>query len=204
MFGGTVPHRAVLVANARKGGGRRSATADPPDTRRGPSCPTPTVKQARLQPRSLSTDSRPGIARSSRCRLGPHSGVSRSASGSPGTRDGPRERESAGIYWAFLFAVGPLRWLSILGAGPHPFRERRIGAGSMGLHLLSGEQGTRVVVGLDRVLETGAEATGARYAALGVLNARRDGLEQFLTAGLDAGTCRAIGHSPCGRGCSAP
>ena len=35
---------------------------------------------------------------------------------------------------------------------------------------------------LDRVLETAREITGARYAALGILNEEHSGLEQFLTA----------------------
>jgi GAF domain-containing protein len=44
------------------------------------------------------------------------------------------------------------------------------------------------------------ELTGARYAALAVLNEQRDGLEQFWTAGVDEDTRRAIGHLPRGRG----
>jgi len=42
--------------------------------------------------------------------------------------------------------------------------------------------------------------TGARYAALAVMNAQRNGLDQFLTAGVDEDTRRAIGHHPRGRG----
>ena len=38
---------------------------------------------------------------------------------------------------------------------------------------------------LDRMLETAREITGARYAALGILNERRTELERFLTAGVD-------------------
>jgi signal transduction histidine kinase len=53
---------------------------------------------------------------------------------------------------------------------------------------------------LDRVLETAREITGARYAALGILNERHDGLERFLTAGVDEATHRAIGEEPHGRG----
>jgi signal transduction histidine kinase len=53
---------------------------------------------------------------------------------------------------------------------------------------------------LDRVLETAREATGARYAALGILNERRSELEQFLTSGVDEETHRAIGDLPRGRG----
>jgi signal transduction histidine kinase len=53
---------------------------------------------------------------------------------------------------------------------------------------------------LDRVLETAREITGARYAALGILNDRRSELEQFLTSGVDEETHRAIGALPRGRG----
>ena len=53
---------------------------------------------------------------------------------------------------------------------------------------------------LDRVLETAREITGARYAALGILNERALELEQFLTSGVDEATRRAIGELPRGRG----
>jgi|CZKG01.1.fsa_nt_gi signal transduction histidine kinase len=53
---------------------------------------------------------------------------------------------------------------------------------------------------LERVLETARELTGARYAALGVLNDRRTELAQFLTSGIGAETRRAIGDLPRGRG----
>jgi signal transduction histidine kinase len=53
---------------------------------------------------------------------------------------------------------------------------------------------------LDRVLETARELTGARYAALGILNDRRTELEQFLTSGVDEETHHAIGDLPRGRG----
>jgi signal transduction histidine kinase len=53
---------------------------------------------------------------------------------------------------------------------------------------------------LDRVLETAREITGARYAAIGILNDRRSELEQFLTSGVDEATHRAIGDLPRGRG----
>jgi signal transduction histidine kinase len=53
---------------------------------------------------------------------------------------------------------------------------------------------------LDRVLETARETTGARYAALGILNERRSELAQFLTSGVDGETHRAIGDLPRGRG----
>lgn len=53
---------------------------------------------------------------------------------------------------------------------------------------------------LDRLLETAAELTGARYAALGILDDERVELERFLTRGIDAETHRAIGDLPRGRG----
>ncbi len=53
---------------------------------------------------------------------------------------------------------------------------------------------------LDRVLLTAREITGARYAALGILNDRRTELDQFLTSGVDEETHRAIGALPRGRG----
>jgi signal transduction histidine kinase len=53
---------------------------------------------------------------------------------------------------------------------------------------------------LERVLQTAREITGARYAALGILNEERTELEQFLTSGVDEETRRAIGDLPRGRG----
>jgi signal transduction histidine kinase len=53
---------------------------------------------------------------------------------------------------------------------------------------------------LDRVLEIARESTGARYAALGVLDERRSELERFLTVGIDEATHRVIGELPRGRG----
>ena len=53
---------------------------------------------------------------------------------------------------------------------------------------------------LDRVLEAAREITGARYAALGILNEEHTELEQFLTSGVDEDTRRAIGDLPRGRG----
>ena len=51
-----------------------------------------------------------------------------------------------------------------------------------------------------QVLDVGRELTGARYAALGVLDESRRELERFLTRGIDAATHRAIGDLPRGRG----
>ena len=54
---------------------------------------------------------------------------------------------------------------------------------------------------LGQVLQTAREITGARYAALGMLNEQRTELERFLTAGVDeqtngrSATCRAAGAS---------
>jgi signal transduction histidine kinase len=53
---------------------------------------------------------------------------------------------------------------------------------------------------LDQVLETARELTGARYAALGVLDRDRRELERFITRGIDAETHREIGDLPRGRG----
>ena len=53
---------------------------------------------------------------------------------------------------------------------------------------------------LDRILKEACEITGARYAALGVLDDTRRELERFLTIGIDAATHGAIGDLPRGRG----
>ena len=53
---------------------------------------------------------------------------------------------------------------------------------------------------LDRFLSTAREVTGARYAALGVLDERRRELDQFLTQGLSDEAEQAIGARPRGRG----
>jgi signal transduction histidine kinase len=53
---------------------------------------------------------------------------------------------------------------------------------------------------LKRVLEAGRELTGARYAALGILDSRREGLERFLTVGIDEPTRRQLGDLPRGHG----
>jgi signal transduction histidine kinase len=51
-----------------------------------------------------------------------------------------------------------------------------------------------------RVLEVACELTGARYAALGLLDESRQELERFITHGIDEETRRAIGALPRGRG----
>jgi signal transduction histidine kinase len=53
---------------------------------------------------------------------------------------------------------------------------------------------------LERVLAAARELTGARYAALGVLDAQGEELERFLTSGIDEETRQAIGRLPRGRG----
>jgi signal transduction histidine kinase len=53
---------------------------------------------------------------------------------------------------------------------------------------------------LQRLLEVARELTGAQYAAIGVLDERREALERFVTTGVDPETHRAIGDLPRGRG----
>jgi signal transduction histidine kinase len=53
---------------------------------------------------------------------------------------------------------------------------------------------------LDRILDAARDLTGARFAALGVLDERRQELERFVTVGVDAATHEAIGDLPRGRG----
>jgi len=51
-----------------------------------------------------------------------------------------------------------------------------------------------------RLLAVARELTGARYAAIGVLDERRAGLERFLTSGIAEDAHRAIGDLPGGLG----
>jgi signal transduction histidine kinase len=51
-----------------------------------------------------------------------------------------------------------------------------------------------------QVLQVACDLTGARYAALGVLDEDRHELERFITHGVDEETRRAIGNLPRGRG----
>jgi signal transduction histidine kinase len=54
---------------------------------------------------------------------------------------------------------------------------------------------------LEQVLLTARDLTGARYAAVGILNDQRSELERFLTAGIDSEEARrTIGETPRGRG----
>jgi signal transduction histidine kinase len=57
-----------------------------------------------------------------------------------------------------------------------------------------------VEVVLERVLESARDLTGARYAALGVLDASQTELARFLTLGMDEHARRLIGPRPTGRG----
>jgi signal transduction histidine kinase len=53
---------------------------------------------------------------------------------------------------------------------------------------------------LQKVIEAAAAITGARYAALGVIDETGHGLERFVTTGIDPETHAAIGDLPRGRG----
>jgi len=53
---------------------------------------------------------------------------------------------------------------------------------------------------LDRILAAAREVTGARYAAVGILDERRASLGQFVTAGMEESARTAIGDLPRGRG----
>jgi signal transduction histidine kinase len=53
---------------------------------------------------------------------------------------------------------------------------------------------------LQRIVDAAAQLTGARYAALGVVDPSGMELERFLTTGLSAAEREAIGHEPVGRG----
>ena len=83
----------------------------------------------------------------------------------------------------------------------------------MGADALDGHRLTRLIevgrtlvceldleVVLGRVLEVARELTGARYAALGILDEDKNGLESFITLGIGEETRREIGHLPRGHG----
>ena len=53
---------------------------------------------------------------------------------------------------------------------------------------------------LQKLTETAAELTGARYAALGVIDQSGTALERFVHTGIDSETAAAIGDLPRGRG----
>ena len=53
---------------------------------------------------------------------------------------------------------------------------------------------------LGNVVEAARELTGARYAALGVLDERKESLDRFIHVGIDDDAVRVIGELPRGRG----
>src|ERR671930_1995533 len=53
---------------------------------------------------------------------------------------------------------------------------------------------------LERIVQAAAALTGARYAALGVIDRSGTALERFITTGIDEKTRAAIGDLPRGRG----
>lgn len=53
---------------------------------------------------------------------------------------------------------------------------------------------------LERLITVARDLTGAKYAALGVLDPGKDQLERFITSGIDPETHRRIGDLPRGRG----
>src|ERR687897_2607877 len=53
---------------------------------------------------------------------------------------------------------------------------------------------------LEELLRVACELTGARYAAIGVLDADRRRLERFITRGIDAADRELIGDLPRGHG----
>jgi signal transduction histidine kinase len=53
---------------------------------------------------------------------------------------------------------------------------------------------------LQQIVDAARDVVGARYAALGVLNERGDGLQEFVTSGVSAAQARRIGDPPSGRG----
>ena len=53
---------------------------------------------------------------------------------------------------------------------------------------------------LQRIVEAAAEITGAPYAALGVIDRSGQGLERFVTTGIEPEVAAEIGHEPHGEG----
>ncbi|HZO36031.1 MAG TPA: GAF domain-containing protein [Solirubrobacteraceae bacterium] len=84
---------------------------------------------------------------------------------------------------------------SLLGSTLDPERLQRLLAVGRGL---VSELDVDAV--LDQVLSVARELTGARYAAVGVLDTQRKELERFITSGLTDEQHRAIGALPRGRG----
>ena len=121
--------------------------------------------------------------------------------------------------WGIIVAARPQRWdpddaeLLLLGAlGRIATHIPALAAGARGLRHSRDQFDQLVRAGLalggqvrtDDALEALAEAArsliGADYAAIGVLEADRTGLERFVTAGVSAEQRRAIGDPPRGRG----
>jgi signal transduction histidine kinase len=84
-----------------------------------------------------------------------------------------------------------------MATGQNATRERLRGLVEAGI-ALSSELSLDAL--LQKLVETAAELTGARYAALGVIDRTRTGLERFITTGVDETTRREIGDLPRGRG----
>lgn len=53
---------------------------------------------------------------------------------------------------------------------------------------------------LEQILDTARTLTGARFAAVGILDDRRRELAEFITSGISPDAARAIGHLPRGHG----
>jgi signal transduction histidine kinase len=60
--------------------------------------------------------------------------------------------------------------------------------------------GLSLPIALRRIVETATDLVGARFGALGVLDETGTALSEFLTAGIDDETVRAIGDLPSGHG----
>ncbi len=87
--------------------------------------------------------------------------------------------------------------IDVMATGQDATRERLRGLVEAGI-ALSSELSLDAL--LQKLVETAAELTGARYAALGVIDQTRTGLERFVTTGVDEATRREIGDLPRGRG----
>jgi len=93
-----------------------------------------------------------------------------------------------------LAAVASLGLRLVSAQAARPKEDRLVEAGMV----LSAELHLDDV--LNRLVATAREVLGARYAALGVLNAERTALANFVTSGIDDAVREAIGDLPRGRG----
>lgn len=91
-------------------------------------------------------------------------------------------------------SIGSLGFRTVTAREARPANERLVEAGIV----LSAELHLDDV--LERLVAAAREVLGARYAALGVLDAQRSALAKFVTAGIDAADREAIGPLPTGRG----